>query len=136
MICKLKDVSLAVLAVVLLYLVFHFTGIGCPIRFLTGVSCPGCGMTRALISAGTLHFHDASEYHPLWFLVPVWAVIFFYREKIPNKLYYLLSGASVALFALVYFLRMLDRHDMIVVFEPYNGFIFRVVSTIVRRWIL
>lgn len=25
------------------------TGIGCPIRFSTGISCPGCGMSRAVL---------------------------------------------------------------------------------------
>ncbi|MFR9071864.1 MAG: DUF2752 domain-containing protein [Blautia sp.] len=25
------------------------TGIGCPIRFFIGISCPGCGMSRAVL---------------------------------------------------------------------------------------
>ena len=41
----------AVAAIALLYAVFSLTGVGCPIKHVTGVSCPGCGMTSAVISA-------------------------------------------------------------------------------------
>ena len=37
----------AVLAVVLLYGGMEALGVTCPIRFFTGVSCAGCGMSRA-----------------------------------------------------------------------------------------
>ena len=30
------------------------TGIGCPIRFFIGISCPGCGMSRAVLLKGLL----------------------------------------------------------------------------------
>ena len=42
----------------------------CPILWLTGVPCPGCGMTRALTHAVRLDFAGAFYYHPLWFAVP------------------------------------------------------------------
>ena len=32
-------------------ILLYVTGIGCPIKFWTGVSCPGCGMTRAWLAA-------------------------------------------------------------------------------------
>ena len=52
-------------------LVFYLVGIGCPIKFLTGVSCPGCGMTRAWASVAALDFARAFAYHPLFFLGPL-----------------------------------------------------------------
>lgn len=41
---------------------------GCIFRLVTGVPCPGCGMTRAHLAALSLDFRAAFFYHPLWFL--------------------------------------------------------------------
>ncbi len=131
-----RDAVLAVLAVAFLYVVLHFTGIGCPIRFMTGISCPGCGMTRALFAAATFHFRKAFAYHPLWFMVPIWGVIMWKRSKIDEKIYRFFGIITVILFALVYFLRLFDKNDIIVVFEPWNGFVFRIIINLLRRWVL
>ncbi len=133
---KIKDAISTVLLLGVVCALLHFTGIGCPIRFMTGISCFGCGMTRALFSALTLHFREAFAFHPLWVLVPVWCAIFFFRSDIPKKWFYTCGVVSVILFALVYFLRLFDGSDMIVVFEPRNGFLFRAVSVIIRRLFL
>lgn len=53
------------LAVVGLVLVLD---IGCLFRHITGIPCPGCGMTRAHLAALRLDFQAAFSYHPLWFL--------------------------------------------------------------------
>ena len=37
----------------------------CLLRNITGIACPGCGMTRSLIATGHLHFVDAVAFHPL-----------------------------------------------------------------------
>ena len=37
----------------------------CLFRNITGITCPGCGMTRSLISTAHLHFEDAVVFHPL-----------------------------------------------------------------------
>ena len=39
------------------------TGIGCPIRFSTGISCPGCGMSRAVLLMLSGHFRAAFRMH-------------------------------------------------------------------------
>lgn len=53
-------------AVILSYhLLTWFTG--CPFRFFFGISCPGCGMTRALLAALRLDFAAAFSYHPVVF---------------------------------------------------------------------
>lgn len=41
----------------------------CPVRFVLGIPCPSCGLTRAARAAVTLHFADATRIHPLWFVV-------------------------------------------------------------------
>ena len=54
------------MAVVLL-----LSGLGCPIRFLTGVACPGCGLTRAWLAALSGDIRAALAYHPLFWCAPL-----------------------------------------------------------------
>ena len=42
---KKNDIQ-ALAGIVLFYVVLEGLGVTCPIRFLTGVSCAGCGMSR------------------------------------------------------------------------------------------
>jgi hypothetical protein len=45
----------------------------CLFHALTGLDCPGCGMTRALVAAFRGHWVDASRLHPLALpLIGVW----------------------------------------------------------------
>ena len=48
----------------------------CLFRNITGIACPGCGMTRSLIATGHLHFVDAIAFHPLG--PPVLLLLMFY----------------------------------------------------------
>ncbi len=41
----------------------------CPFAFVTGIPCPGCGLTRATKSLFALDVHAALRFHPLVFLV-------------------------------------------------------------------
>lgn len=47
-------------------------GIPCPFSALTGWSCPGCGMTRAIVLAGQLQWSEAWRMNPL--LLPLLAL--------------------------------------------------------------
>lgn len=58
--------------------------VGCLFRHITGIPCPGCGMTRAHLAAMRLDFQAAFWYHPLWFLpLPLLAGEFLF----PNGLF-------------------------------------------------
>ena len=69
--------------------------INCPIKEITGLYCPGCGITRMLQAILQLNFYQAFRYNPLLFIsLPFF--IFFTIEgiitkkdplynKIPNK---------------------------------------------------
>ncbi|MFM2222647.1 MAG: hypothetical protein RLZZ78_904 [Armatimonadota bacterium] len=37
----------------------------CIFRNITGIACPGCGMTRSMIAAGHLHLEDSLTFHPM-----------------------------------------------------------------------
>lgn len=50
----------------------------CPMKILTGIPCPGCGMTRAIFLMLTGHFSESFEMHPmalLWILLGLYFFI-------------------------------------------------------------
>ncbi len=47
----------------------------CPVRFLTGLPCPGCGMTRAFCHLAHGHFISALQFNPFSFFVFLAAII-------------------------------------------------------------
>jgi len=62
------------------------TGIGCPIRFSTGISCPGCGMSRAVLLMLSGHFRAAFRMHPLVYAVlPAGIWLFFGPEQTAGR---------------------------------------------------
>ncbi len=75
---KLIITAIYLLAAALLYL----SGIGCVFRFFLGISCPGCGMTRALLAALRFDFVSAWNYHPMFWSVPIIYLYFLFEEKL------------------------------------------------------
>ena len=113
-------------AIALLYAVFSVTGIGCPIKYTTGVSCPGCGMTRAWKHLLQLDFAGATKYHPLWFLPIPGALLLLFRDRLPKKFVRATLAVIVVAFFAVYAIRMADPEDTVVVFRPGDGAIGRL----------
>ncbi len=71
---KIKNLKLKIFATLVLLLVAggaYFLKIPCVFLTLTSIPCPGCGMTRALISAITLDFSRAFSYHMMFWSVPI-----------------------------------------------------------------
>ena len=63
------------------WLALYLLDIGCVFRLMTGIPCPGCGMTRAWLAALRLDFAAAFAYHPLFWVVPIAFVLAFVREE-------------------------------------------------------
>ena len=70
-----KELICAVTAVVVLYMAMESIGITCPIKFITGISCAGCGMSRAWLAFLQLDMAKAFAYHPLFWLVPITVIV-------------------------------------------------------------
>ena len=110
------------------YLCMFACGITCPIKALTGISCPGCGLTRAWLHALTFDWSGALAYHPLFWLVPI-ALVLFWLEK-RSRTCKIAFYTIVALAFAVWLVRLLDPADTVAVFAPADGVIGRVVQKI------
>lgn len=103
---------------------------GCPSRVLFGVACPGCGMSRAVEAVLRLDFQLALEYHPLVFLLPVAAVIYLLRKKIPKKLLVFLGITALLLMLAVYIYRLSAGSDIVYIdFE--KGAIYKMLQNFI-----
>ena len=82
-----KELICAATAVVVLYTAMESIGITCPIKFITGISCAGCGMSRAWMAFLHLDIAKAFAYHPLFWLVPIAVIVLLCKSKINIKIY-------------------------------------------------
>lgn len=117
-----KEDWAAVAVIIGMYGIMGMMGITCPILFMTGISCAGCGMTRAWLSLFRLDFCAAFYYHPLFWLPALMIVLFLFEKRIFKQWYWFWA----ALFLLVYGIRMFAGQGEIVVFRPEEGFLYRM----------
>ena len=116
--------SIVVLAICAFYL-----SIGCPIRFFTGICCPGCGMTRALYYFLKLDFATAFQMHPLIFIMPLVALIYIFRKNFPPKLLKILTILFFVLLGVTYILRLLSGSPVVYI-KPESGLIAKIITYI------
>ena len=112
-------------------LLLHITGIGCPILFLTGIPCAGCGMCRAVFSLFQGHFAAAAAYHPLSFLMPFFFAAWFFRGRISSRRQKILMVFAVFLFTVTYFFRIVHG-DPVVAFHPSAGFLEQIIKEVIH----
>lgn len=110
-------------AVIAIFYLIH----GCPIRFFTGIACPGCGMTRALFALSRLDFPLAFEMHPLVFLLPVAVIVYFSRKLIPKKVLKPIYTSALILLITVYIIR-LNGNSNVVYADFESGIIYKLIS--------
>lgn len=115
-----------IVMVSIIYGILQFFGITCPIKFMTGVSCPSCGMTRAYLSLLRLDFKSAYYYHPLFVLPALGLIIYIFRYKFSKKFLRGIEVSFVLVFLIVYAFRMMDPKDTIVVFRPYESIFYKI----------
>ena len=77
----------------------------CPFKRLTGIPCPGCGMTRAWLCALRMDFGGALYWHPLFWLPPV-AGFFALDLPVTRRYETPVLIAACVLVAAVYIVRM------------------------------
>ena len=113
-----SEIGVAI-GIALLYLTFFAFGITCPIKFITGISCPGCGMSRACLHAIKLDLSTAFNYHPMWITIPFFAFfLIFFKWKKNNIAFSVTVGIFAVSMIVVYMWRLFFLPQSIVVFEP------------------
>ncbi len=105
--------------------------IGCPIKFLTGIPCPGCGMTRAIVSALRLDFAGAFSLHPLFPIAPLFIVYLFTEDLIPKGASKYLGITFGVLFIGVYVFRIFFTNNPVVSIDPGDGFVVKSIKHII-----
>lgn len=122
----------AIASIMIVYGLFNILGIGCPIKFVTGISCIGCGMTRAWLSVLHFNFKDAFYYHPAFWIPPFILILLCLKNKKSEKYYKIFMFTSIAIFVIIYFVRLIWPYNDIVVFQPENN----ILSKIIQKFIL
>ncbi len=105
----------------------------CPFKFILGIPCPGCGMTRALLSCLKLDFVSAFYYHPLFGIVIISAIIWvldhFGIIHITGKTKNILISLISIIFIIIYLLRLLYGSDIIYI-DLKEGLVYKVIQHI------
>lgn len=123
----------ALLIVVAVYGIFAAAGHGCPIRYVTGIPCPGCGLSRAYIALLHLNIREAFSYHPMFWAIPVLVLACLRYEKYRGawtKALMILLGLG---FVVLYVFR-LSTGDPAVTVDIHSGLFYRVVNGILSIW--
>lgn len=88
---KKKIISILILFLVLIiyHLLSHLFNFGIPCIFykITGLYCPGCGVTRMLFSLINLDFYQAFRYNPLVFILLILYIIYLIIKIIVKLLF-------------------------------------------------
>ena len=117
-----RTAAAAIAAILLFYGAAQVLGITvCPLRSVFGLSCPGCGMTRAWCALLTGDLQGAFPYHPLfWLPVPALLLLVF-GDRLPDRVFLGLLFLMLALYLTVYGIRLADPADEVVWFHPERG---------------
>ena len=107
----------------------YLTGIGCPVRFVTGLSCPGCGLSRAWAELFRGNIRAAFAYHPLFWSIPLILIVLAPFTELSPKFRNIFSTIMAGLFIIVYVVRIV-YHDPVLTFQLSEGFIMKVIGGI------
>lgn len=117
-----------IISSILVLTLLYFT-IGCPFRFLFGICCPGCGMTRAAISILHFDFVAAFYNHPMIYLMPFFLLALILQKYIPQKHKKIILGFFIVLMLSVYFIRLFIGSEIVYI-NLDKGYLFQLLKNI------
>ncbi len=130
---KRKEALSLLIGIGLVVLWMSVTGVGCPIKRLIGISCAGCGMSRALLFAARLQFNKAFYYHPLFWLCPIIIALYIWWERISPVIRKRIVTLIVISFCFVYVLRLFFIENDIVVINVQSGVIPSLIQKLLHH---
>lgn len=104
-----KNVLIPLSVIICFYIMLNLLGIHivCYFKALTGIPCPGCGLTRAYLALFKGNLTRALFFHPL-FIVPAIVLIYLIIPKLRNSKYNNLFWSIICIiFIGTYIVRML-----------------------------
>ena len=128
-----NDLLLSIIMIGIIILALFILDIGCPTRYLTGICCPGCGMTRAVIHLAKFDIRGALYYHPLVWTLPIIVLLFVYKNKINHILLNALLIVIIALFIVVYIVRIFDVENEVLCIDITNSFVYKLITILKNR---
>lgn len=112
-------------------IIMNVLDMGCIFEWLTGISCPGCGLTRAWLCVLKLDFTGAFYYHPLWLIVPIVVMLYliydgsiFKNKKLNHAVLYVFAAVVVG----VYVYRMFFMENSPIGVDLSASFILKLFS--------
>lgn len=105
------------------YVISHNVwGAYCPMLLITGLPCPGCGMSRAIFFVFTFQFSRAWMMNPIAFLWAILIIIFLvYRYLLGKNVKFLKTPLILVLiFTIVYYM-----YRMLALFPAYPPIVYR-----------
>ena len=70
---------------IVLFLLIFVVGYYCPIYWILGIPCPGCGMTRSLIAFVQGNFTKSFHFHALLIPSAILGLIYLFLKEHRNK---------------------------------------------------
>ena len=125
---KRRNAIISAAVFLILAAMYHF--LGCPIRLLTGVCCPGCGMTRAALCCCRLDFQGAFYCHPLIFTIPLFALAFYIFRKNKKAEYIVLTALCISLLGVYIYRMACGTSPDVVYFHPDQGVIYKFIRSV------
>lgn len=126
-----KLLSIVVLVIVGVFLLSQFKLYYCPLKYIFGVPCVTCGMTRAIECVLRLDFAGAFKWHALWPFVSLAGVLLVLTEtgflkKIRKPVHFFVL--IVAICGIIYLVCRLILGDDAIKIDFSQSLIYRIIS--------
>lgn len=102
MLKKKKEYLILTVILIFFFILFLSQNLTCIFYDITGLYCPGCGITRMFLALSKLEFYQAFRYNSLVFCLLLFALMYiFYNFGCYKKVKKLNSKATIVLIIIV-----------------------------------
>ena len=110
---KRKDYVIAIFFGIAIVIFMNLIlGLSCPFKLMTGLSCPGCGLTRAYIAFLHGDLKKAIYYQPIFWTVPFLCLPFLRIERRKTRILAdIIFSLTVLAFLLIWIIRIWNHND-------------------------